>query len=151
LKGQALVGAGAVLCQAQVDAPCNAGGRLMVMPHADEALTREVVQRGLHVVAGFATASEAFAALRVGAHALKLFPTNDSAPETLRALRAVLIPELPVLAVGGVKPDKLHACIAARCLDTGLGSDLYRPGQWPQTTSERAVASVQAWRALPKP
>lgn len=151
LNGQALVGAGTVLSQSHINALCEAGGSLMVMPHTDEVLIQEGLRRGLYVVSGFATASEAFAGIRAGSHALKLFPATDSGLETLRALRAVLPVEMPVLAVGGVKPDNLQACVAAGCQGAGLGSDLYRPGQSPTITHERAAAFVQAWHSLMKP
>ena len=148
LGQRAWVGAGTVWQTSQLDAMVSAGARLMVMPHTDAALIAEGVRRGLHVVAGFATASEAFAALRAGAQALKLFPAGAAGLQTMQALRAVLPPQVPVLAVGGVTPANLHTCLAAGCHGAGLGSDLYKPGQSVTTTTERAQAFVQAWRAL---
>ncbi len=55
------------------------------------------------VCAGCATASEAFSALDAGAQWLKIFPSSAFGPDYIRALKAVLPPEVPVLAVGGVR------------------------------------------------
>ena len=72
--GTALIGGGTVLSADEVDALVDAGARLVVMPHTRPPLIGHAVRRGLYVVAGFATASEAFDALDAGAQALKLFP-----------------------------------------------------------------------------
>ncbi|MBL3469026.1 hypothetical protein ELP57_41785, partial [Klebsiella pneumoniae] len=47
----------------------------------------------------------------------------------IKALKAVLPPEVPVFAVGGVTPENLAQWINAGCVGAGLGSDLYRAGQ----------------------
>jgi 2-dehydro-3-deoxyphosphogalactonate aldolase len=65
----------------------------------------------------------------------------------VRALRAVLPPALPLLAVGGVTPANLADFLAAGCSGAGLGSDLYRPGQSAADTGARARDFVSAWRA----
>src|SRR5436190_23464991 len=73
---RALIGGGTVLREDEVDALAEAGGRLLVTPNTRPALIAHAVQRGLQVAAGFATASEAFAAIDAGAQALKLFPAT---------------------------------------------------------------------------
>jgi 2-dehydro-3-deoxyphosphogalactonate aldolase len=144
---RAMVGAGTVLDHHHLDALQGAGGRLVVTPHTDPDLVREAAARGLHTLIGFATASEAFAALRAGAQGLKLFPAGVLGAAHARALRAVLPRETPLYAVGGVRPDNLAEYLAAGCQGAGLGSELYRPGQAPQETAERAAAYVQAFHA----
>ena len=72
----ALIGAGTVLSADDVDAVSDAGGRLIVMPHADATVVRRAKARNLACVPGFATPSEAFAAIAAGADALKLFPAE---------------------------------------------------------------------------
>jgi 2-dehydro-3-deoxyphosphogalactonate aldolase len=71
-----LIGAGTVLRPEQVDAVSNAGGRLIVMPHADDTVIQRAKIRDLTYVPGFATPTEAFAAIFAGADALKLFPAE---------------------------------------------------------------------------
>ncbi|MFW6168029.1 MAG: 2-dehydro-3-deoxy-6-phosphogalactonate aldolase, partial [Ralstonia sp.] len=63
-------------------------------------------------------------------------------------LKAVLPPEVPVFAVGGITPENLADYLAAGCVGAGLGSDLYRPGQPVERTAERAHAFVSAYRTV---
>lgn len=62
LGSSAIVGAGTVRRTEQLDALVEAGGRLMVTPHADSELIRAAVARGLSTLPGVATPTEAFAA-----------------------------------------------------------------------------------------
>jgi 2-dehydro-3-deoxyphosphogalactonate aldolase len=142
---RALIGGGTVLREADADALADVGGRLVVTPNTRPALIAHAVARGLHVAAGFATASEAFAALDAGAQALKLFPATTYGPGHVKALRAVL-PPVPLFAVGGITPANLGEFMAAGCTGAGLGSDLYRPGQAVARTASAAAAFVDAYR-----
>ncbi|QNM95704.1 2-dehydro-3-deoxy-6-phosphogalactonate aldolase [Chitinimonas koreensis] len=141
---QALIGGGTVLHEDDVDALVEAGGQLAVTPNTRPALIAHAVGRGLHVAAGFATASEAFAALEAGAQALKLFPAASYGPGHVKALRAVL-PPVPLLAVGGITPANLAEYLRAGCTGAGLGSDLYQPGQGAAQTAARARAFIDAF------
>jgi 2-dehydro-3-deoxyphosphogalactonate aldolase len=55
-----LVGAGTVMRPEQVIEVGKAGGRLIVMPHADVAIVRAAKQEGMICVPGVATPAEAF-------------------------------------------------------------------------------------------
>lgn len=145
-----LVGAGTVLREADVDAVAATGARLVVTPNTNTAVIRHAVAQGLYVAAGFATASEAFAALDAGAQALKLFPATTHGPGHVKALSAVL-PPVPLLAVGGITPANLGDYVRAGCSGAGLGSDLYRPGQDAARSASQARAFADAWRALQAP
>jgi len=142
---RALIGAGTVLREAEADALAIAGGRLVVTPNTRPGLIAHAVALGLHVAAGFATATEAFEALDAGAQALKLFPATTYGPGHVKALRAVL-PPVPLFAVGGITPTNLAQYIAAGCIGAGLGGDLYRPGQAVAHTAATAAAFVEAYR-----
>ena len=126
--GNALIGAGTVLEVGAVRAVAEAGGRLIVMPHAGGAVVRAAKARGLIAVPGFATPTEAFAMLEAGADGLKLFPAEASPPAVLKAMRAVLPPAVPVLPVGGITPEKMAVYQDAGATGFGLGSALYKPG-----------------------
>lgn len=143
-----LVGAGTVMTPANVDAVATAGGRLIVMPHADTTVIRAAKAAGLLCVPGVATPTEAFAALDAGADALKLFPAEQSAPAVLKAWRAVLPRELPVMPVGGISPDNMAPWVAAGAAGFGIGSALYAPGRSLDDTMQRARAFAQAWHDL---
>ncbi|HCT4438947.1 TPA: 2-dehydro-3-deoxy-6-phosphogalactonate aldolase [Klebsiella aerogenes] len=135
---RSVIGAGTVLKVEQVDFLAEAGAKLIVTPNTAPAVIRRAVEKGMLVCAGCATASEAFSALDAGAQWLKIFPSSAFGPDYIRALKAVLPPEVPVLAVGGVTPENLHSWRQAGCAGAGLGSDLYRAGQPLARTRQQA-------------
>jgi 2-dehydro-3-deoxyphosphogalactonate aldolase len=97
---------------------------------------------------GFSTPTEAFTALEAGARHLKLFPAVTYGPAHVKQLKSVLPPEAVVWAVGGVGPEQMADWWAAGCRAFGVGSELYRPGQSPAETAEKAARIVAAARAL---
>ena len=141
---QAVIGAGTVLKVEQVDFLADAGAKLIVTPNTQPAVIRQAVARGMLVCAGCATATEAFSALDAGAQWLKIFPSSAFGPDYIRALKAVLPPEVPVLAVGGVTPENLTTWVQAGCAGAGLGSDLYRAGQAVERTRQQAGRFISA-------
>jgi 2-dehydro-3-deoxyphosphogalactonate aldolase len=143
-EGRALIGAGTVLRPEQVAEVAAAGGRIIVSPSTYQATIEATVAAGLVSAPGYFTPSEAFAAVRAGAHLLKLFPAEAAPPAVVKAQRAVLPPEIPLLVVGGVSPDKMAAYRAAGADGFGLGSALYRPGQRPEEVAAQAAAFVGA-------
>ena len=151
LGEQHLVGAGTVMTTAQVAEVAAAGGRLIVMPHADTEVIRAARQAGMICVPGVVTPTEAFAALAAGADGLKLFPAGQVSPTGLKAWRAVLPREIPVLPVGGITPDNMASWVAAGAQGFGIGSALYAPGVDVDEVARRARAFANAWAAIPIP
>lgn len=147
---KALTGAGTVLKTEQVDRLAQMGSKLIVTPNTQPELIRHAVSLGMIVCPGCATASEAFNALDAGAQALKIFPSSAFGPGYIKALKAVLPADVPVLAVGGVTPENLAQWLDAGCAGAGLGSDLYRAGQPVERTAQQAAAFVQAYREAMK-
>ena len=142
-----LVGAGTVLAARQVQDVKDAGGRIIVSPDTNTEVIATSADAGLVSSPGYFTPSEAFAAIRSGAHALKLFPAEAASPAVLKAQLAVIPREIPVLAVGGVKPDNMRPWLDAGATGFGLGGGLYQPGQSAADTLAKAkayVAGVQA-------
>ena len=101
---RALVGAGTVLEARQVAEVKAAGGQLIVSPDTNVQVISAAVAAGLVSCPGYFTPSEAFNALTAGAHALKLFPAEAATPAVVKAQRAVLPRDVPILIVGSVKP-----------------------------------------------
>ncbi len=145
-----LVGAGTVLNPADVGRVRDAGGRLIVMPHADTAVVREAKRQGMLCLPGVATPTEAFAALAAGADGLKMFPAEAMKPAALRAWRAVLPKATLVFAVGGIRPDNMAPWWAEGAAGFGTGSHLYTPGADPAQVRVSAAAYAAAFRALPR-
>ena len=123
-----LVGAGTVLDAADVARVAEAGGRLVVTPNAEPAVVEACKARGLIAVPGCSTPTEALRVARAGADALKLFPAEAIPPEVVKAMKAVLPPDLPVLAVGSITPEKIGPYWQAGVRGFGLGGSLYKPG-----------------------
>lgn len=144
-----LVGAGTVIDPSDVARVRDAGGRLIVMPHADAAVIREAKRCGLICIPGVATPTEAFAAIAAGADALKMFPVEGMAPAVLRAWRAVLPSATRVFAVGGIRPDNMGPWWNEGVAGFGTGSNLYRPGADSASVAASASAYANAFRALP--
>jgi 2-dehydro-3-deoxyphosphogalactonate aldolase len=142
-----LVGAGTVVDPDDVGRLADARGRLVVSPHTGPLVIRAAKEAGLACLPGVATPSEAFAALRAGADALKLFPAETLGPATLKAWRAVLPADVPLLPVGGIAPDNMGPWRAAGAAGFGLGSALYRPGATPAEVRGAAERFVAAWRS----
>lgn len=144
----AVIGAGTVLEPAAVGRLKDAGGELVVMPHADTRVIEAAKSLGLACVPGIATPTEAFAALAAGADALKLFPAEILPPRAVKALLAVLPRGTRLLPVGGIEPATMAAYVAAGAAGFGLGSALFRAGLEPAEIGARARAFVAAWGAL---
>lgn len=139
-----LIGAGTVLSAAAVREVAAAGGRLVVMPHADAEVIRAVKSAGLVCVPGVATPTEAFAALATGADALKLFPGEAMPPPIVKAWRAVIPPEVMLIPTGGVSAANIAAYRAAGAAGFGIGSALYKPGVTAAQVATGARALVAA-------
>jgi 2-dehydro-3-deoxyphosphogalactonate aldolase len=137
-----LVGAGTVLSRAEVAQVRDAGGRIIVSPDTNVDVIAASAEAGLVSSPGYFTPSEAFAAIRAGATTLKLFPAEAASPVWLKAHLAVLPRDIPMLAVGGIHPDNMQPWLDAGAAGFGLGSGLYRPGQSPAETVEKARAYV---------
>jgi 2-dehydro-3-deoxyphosphogalactonate aldolase len=141
---RAMIGAGTVLLPEQVGQVRAVGGRLIVSPSTYPGVIEATVAAAMVSSPGFFTPSEAFEALRAGAHALKLFPAEAASPAMVRSQRAVLPKDVPLLVVGGVAPDAMRPWLDAGADGFGLGSGVYRPGQSPDQVAEQARAYVSA-------
>ncbi len=146
----AALGAGTVLDPEDAGEVLAAGGRFVVMPNTDPAVIEAAKAAGLQAVPGFATPSEAFMGLAAGADALKLFPSQASPPPVLRAMKAVLPADVPVLPTGGITPERMAAYWAAGAGGFGLGSALYRPAASAAEVAAAAAAFTAAFAALPR-
>ena len=133
-----LIGAGTVMTPRQVAEIADAGGRLIVTPHAAGPVVREAKSRGLLACPGFFTPTEAFAMLDLGADGLKLFPSEAASPAVLKAMRAVLPHGTAILPVGGVEAANIPAWRAAGAAGFGIGSSIYKPGDTADIVATKA-------------
>jgi 2-dehydro-3-deoxyphosphogalactonate aldolase len=145
LGDRCLIGAGTVLSVDAVAEVADAGGKVIVMPHADTRVIAAAKSAGLFCVPGVSTPTEAFAALYAGADALKAFPAELITPSVLRAWRAVIPPDIALLPVGGIDPGGMDVYRRAGASGFGIGSALYAPGRSVEAVVDAARAFASAW------
>lgn len=144
---QALVGAGTVLEAEQIRSLSQVGCQLVVAPNFSAEVVTAARAHGMLCMPGVATPSEAFAALKAGAHALKLFPAEGLPPAVVKAWRATLPADVGLFPVGGITPERMTDYRNASANGFGLGSALYQPGVSAAEVATRAARFVDAWRA----
>jgi 2-dehydro-3-deoxyphosphogalactonate aldolase len=145
LQGRASIGAGTVLTPEDADAVAAAGGTFVVSPDCNEAVIARTLARGMRSYPGIFSPTEAFRAIRAGAHALKFFPAEVLGPAGIKAIKAVLPAGIPLYAVGGANPENFGEFLAAGCTGFGIGSYLYKPGYTIDEVAKRASAIVAAY------
>ncbi len=121
------------------------GGRFAVSPNCEATVIASAVRLGLHVIPGFATATEAFIALRSGATHLKLFPAVSYSPPHLGALRAVPPAEARVYPVGGIGATNMVPWMAMGAAGFGFGSEPFRPEYSVAEIERRAAELVRTY------
>lgn len=141
---RAMIGAGTVIEPGAIEPLSQAGGCLAISPHMDPDIIARSRAAGLISIPGVLSASEAFAAMRAGAQALKLFPMEMIGAAGVKALRAVLPAGLRLIAVGGVDAASLPRFGAAGCDGFGVGGSLYRPGDRPADVAAKAAGLIEA-------
>jgi 2-dehydro-3-deoxyphosphogluconate aldolase/(4S)-4-hydroxy-2-oxoglutarate aldolase len=119
----ALVGAGTVLTEEQLQSACRAGASFLVSPHTDEALLAAAKEQQVPFLAGALTPTEVVRAFNGGATCVKLFPGSAVGPGYLKALRGPL-PHIPLMPTGGVDEKNLGEWLAAGAVAVGMGGNL---------------------------
>jgi 2-dehydro-3-deoxyphosphogluconate aldolase/(4S)-4-hydroxy-2-oxoglutarate aldolase len=116
-----------------------AGARFLVSPVLPQGLIGTAHSRGVPVVPGVMTPSEALAAHAQGADLIKLFPASQWSPSSIRDLLQAL-PQLPLVPTGGIAVDDAPEWIRAGAVAVGMGGSL--------TGGNAAQASTRAVRLL---
>ena len=142
---RAAIGAGTVLTTAEVEAVADAGGSFVVSPDTNVEVIERTLALGMRSYPGVFTPSDAFRAIKAGASGLKFFPAEVLGPKGIKAMKAVLPPNVPLYAVGGANPDNFREYFAAGCAGFGLGSYLYKPGMKLEDIRSRAETAVAAY------
>jgi len=145
---EVLIGAGTVLDSEDVTHLAALKAELLITPNTDPAVIGAAVNADLVPMIGCMTPTEALAAVKAGAVALKLFPAARLGTGYFRDIRAVLPPQLPVLAVGGVNRDNMAEWHAAGIGGFGFGSNLYQPGRPAAEVGRIAAELVAEWQRL---
>lgn len=142
------IGAGTVLQPRQATAALMAGAHFLVSPIYDKWLIDEGRHGGFLTVPGCATPTEIFKAHQDGADLIKVFPiARLGGSRFIKDLLAPM-PDLRLMATGGVKASEAATLIAAGCSAVGVGSILSDTelGSDPAARVEALVSTFQASR-----
>ncbi|RBM14758.1 aldolase [Prauserella sp. PE36] len=139
------IGAGTVMTADDVSRAADAGARFIVCPHVDEAVIERAKALGLGVVPGAFTPTEIVHATRLGADLVKVFPIGPVGAGYLRQLKGPL-PDVPLLATGGVGADLARECLAEGCAGVGVGVQLLGDPAAPDALRAEARRLLAATR-----
>ncbi len=117
-----LLGAGTLRTGDDAERALEAGAQFAVTPALTPGAAR-AQEVGLPTLTGAFTPSEIVTAFEAGATAVKLFPASLGGPAYVRALREPL-PDIPLVAVGGVSATNARAYLDAGALAIAVGSGL---------------------------
>lgn len=115
--------AGTVRVPAQVDAAVSAGAEAIVAPALSAAVLERAAALDTPAIPGALTPTEVETAWQAGAVLVKLFPARLGGPRYVRDVLAPL-PDVPLLATGGVDATNARAFIDAGAVAVGVGSGL---------------------------
>ena len=122
-RGDVTVLAGTVRVPAQVDAAVSAGAEAIVAPALSAAVLERAAALDTPAIPGALTPTEIETAWQAGAVLVKLFPARLGGPRYVRDVLAPL-PDVPLLATGGVDATNARAFIDAGAVAVGVGSGL---------------------------
>ena len=138
----AIVGAGTVLNEKQLDEAADAGAQFIVSPGLTEPLTKAAQRSGIAYLPGVATAGDIMRGLDLGLERFKFFPAEASGG--IAALKALAGPfgAIRFCPTGGIRPDNAAEWLALEAVLCVGGTWLYRPGDNMDEVTERARAAA---------
>ncbi|TQV89224.1 2-dehydro-3-deoxy-6-phosphogalactonate aldolase [Aliikangiella coralliicola] len=146
INNEAIVGAGTVISESQVEAVHNAGGRIIVSPNYNPNVIQKTKLLNMVSMPGCGTSSEIFNALEAGADAIKLFPAETLPPSWVKAMNVVLPQNTQCFVVGGVSEKNMGQYMKAGAFGFGIGSSLYKPGMSLAEIKNNATRIMTAYR-----
>ena len=138
----AIVGAGTVLNQKQLDEAADAGAQFIVSPGLSEPLSRAVARSEIAYLPGIATAGDIMRGLDLGLERFKFFPAEASGG--IAALKALSGPfgNVRFCPTGGIRPDNAAEWLAVDAVLCVGGTWLYRSGESMDAVTDRARAAA---------
>jgi 2-dehydro-3-deoxyphosphogluconate aldolase/(4S)-4-hydroxy-2-oxoglutarate aldolase len=121
-----MIGAGTVLDSESARAAILAGADFIVSPATRVETIITTRRYGKPSFAGAFTPTECLLAWESGADAVKVFPAVPAGPEYIKAIHAPL-PQIPLVAVGGVTLENLSAFFKAGVCGVAGASSLANP------------------------
>jgi 2-dehydro-3-deoxyphosphogluconate aldolase / (4S)-4-hydroxy-2-oxoglutarate aldolase len=142
----AVVVAGTVLGEAQLDAALAAGAQFIVAPGLTDRLTRAALDRGVAYLPGVANASDIMRGLDLGLTRFKFFPAEANGGA--RALQALCGPfgGARFCPTGGITPENAPEYLGIEQVACVGGTWLVRSGELDQAAIERRARHAAALR-----
>jgi 2-dehydro-3-deoxyphosphogluconate aldolase/(4S)-4-hydroxy-2-oxoglutarate aldolase len=143
-----VIGVGTVLDAGAAHSAIQAGAHFIVTPILRPKVIEVCHDRGVAIICGAYTPTEAQDAHEAGADMIKIFPIRALGAPFIRDLLAPL-PHLRIVPTGGINLENARSFIDAGALAVGIGREIISPelvtrGDWEalQQCAARAVASV---------
>jgi 2-dehydro-3-deoxyphosphogluconate aldolase/(4S)-4-hydroxy-2-oxoglutarate aldolase len=138
----AIVGAGTVLDEAQLDHALDAGARFIVSPGLTDRLARAAAARRACFLPGVANASDIMRGLDLGLNRFKFFPAEASGG--LKALKALAGPfgDVRFCPTGGITLQSAPEWLAEEAVLCVGGSWLVKPEMTPAEIEAAARAAA---------
>lgn len=117
------IGAGTVLDVEEAEKAIAAGAKYFVTPNVDEEIIRFALNHNIGILPGVMTPTEVVQAYKAGAKIVKVFPTSILGSNYIKELQGPLS-HIPMVAVGGVRPENVEDFIKAGAVGIGVGGSL---------------------------
>jgi 2-dehydro-3-deoxyphosphogluconate aldolase/(4S)-4-hydroxy-2-oxoglutarate aldolase len=132
-----LVGAGTIMDTEMARRCVDAGVSFLTSPGLDQTLIEFAAKKEVAVLAGALTPTEVITAWRAGSDFVKVFPCAQVGGESyIKALRGPL-PQIPLIAAGGVNQQTAANFILAGATAIGVGAELIPTEAIERRQSER--------------
>ena len=145
-----IVGAGTVLDTETAQRCIDAGARFITSPGLIPDVLKFTLEKEAVAIPGAMTPSEVIAAWKAGADFVKIFPCAQvGGDQYIRALK-IPLPQIPLIASGGVNQLTATNFIYAGASSLGIGSELMprkalqnRQDQWIHELARRFLEAVR--------
>jgi 2-dehydro-3-deoxyphosphogluconate aldolase/(4S)-4-hydroxy-2-oxoglutarate aldolase len=149
-----IVGAGTVLDADTAQRCLDAGARFLTSPGLVPEVVEFALKKNTVIIPGALTPSEVIAAWKAGVDFVKIFPCAPVGGEKyIRALK-VPLPQVPLIASGGVNQMTAADFVLAGASAIGIGAELMprealqmRKREWIHELARRFIAIVREARA----
>ena len=134
------IGAGTVTDLALLESAQAAGANFIVTPNLNQKVLGACLSDALPIFPGAFTPTEIRTAWEAGAQMVKVFPSNITGPNYIKALRGPF-PDLPLMPTGGISLDTIDTYLAAGASGFGVGSPILNQDRiaaqdWPWLTAQ---------------
>lgn len=118
-----VVGAGTVMKMEQLELAIEAGAEFILAPNVNIEIIKEAHKRGVLMVPGAYTPTEAADAYDNGADIIKMFPAGLLGTDYIKAVRGPMN-HIPFMAVGNINHNNYKEYLNAGCMSVGVGSNV---------------------------